>query len=269
MNNDFCWLHLTDLHHGMREQHWLWPGVREIFFEDLKRLHEKSGPWDLVLFTGDLTQKGSAEEFRKLDEFFERLWKFFDSLGFNPRLLAVPGNHDLLRPSQKDPAVKLISQWQQQQDIQTEFWENAKSPYRRVVAKAFAKYTAWQERQVFIPKNLTRGILPGDFSVTIEKAGAKLGVVGLNTSFLQLSGGDYEKKLALHARQFHAACGGDGPDWARQHQACLFLTHHPPAWLDSDSRRHLQAEITAHGRFAVHLCGHMHEAAFRDIAEGG
>ncbi len=124
------------------------------------------------------------------------------------------------------------------------------------------------------PLSSAPGLVPSSscislFSVTIEKAGAKLGVVGLNTSFLQLSGGDYEKKLALHARQFHAACGGDGPDWAKQHQACLFLTHHPPAWLDTDSRRYLQGEITAHGRFAVHLCGHMHEAAFRDIAEGG
>ncbi|MDE5072662.1 MAG: hypothetical protein O4861_10940 [Trichodesmium sp. St16_bin4-tuft] len=40
--------------------------VKEIFFEHLNRLHEKSEPWDLVLFTGNLTQEGSAEEFEKL-----------------------------------------------------------------------------------------------------------------------------------------------------------------------------------------------------------
>ena len=33
----------------------------DIFFEDLKHLHDKCGPWDLVLFSGDLTQRGSEE----------------------------------------------------------------------------------------------------------------------------------------------------------------------------------------------------------------
>jgi len=65
------WLHLTDLHRGMKEQRWLWPGVRGIFFDDLKKLHEKCGPWDLVLFTGDLTQRGSAEEFQKVNPEFD------------------------------------------------------------------------------------------------------------------------------------------------------------------------------------------------------
>ena len=47
----FTWLHLTDLHYGMKEQHWLWPGVRELFFEDIDeslsgwnaRCHRASG----------------------------------------------------------------------------------------------------------------------------------------------------------------------------------------------------------------------------------
>jgi hypothetical protein len=36
----FSWLHLTDLHQGMKAQDWLWPGVKEIFFQDLERLHD-------------------------------------------------------------------------------------------------------------------------------------------------------------------------------------------------------------------------------------
>ena len=67
----FNWLHLTDLHRGMKEQRWLLPEVREIFFEDLKRLHDKCGPWDLVLFTGDLTQQGSEEEFQDLNKLLD------------------------------------------------------------------------------------------------------------------------------------------------------------------------------------------------------
>ncbi len=49
----FSWLHLTDFHQGMDEQSWLWQGVKQRFFEDLEKLHDKSGPYDLVLFTGE------------------------------------------------------------------------------------------------------------------------------------------------------------------------------------------------------------------------
>ncbi|MEG4022516.1 metallophosphoesterase [Microcoleus sp. S13C4] len=268
-NNSFSWLHLTDFHQGMRDQDWLWPGVKEIFFEDLKKLHDESGPWDLVLFTGDLTQRGSAEEFEKVDRLLAQLWDYFAQLGSSPKLLAVPGNHDLVRPNTKDPAVRLLQRWLEEPDVQEEFWHNAQSPYRQVVTKAFENYMVWWERQPFKPENLKAGVLAGDFSATIEKNGAKLGILGLNTSFLQLTGENYEGKLTIHPRQFHQACDGDGPAWARQHHACLLLTHHPPSWLIPDAQAHLNAEITARGRFAVHLCGHLHEANSTEIVQGG
>jgi predicted MPP superfamily phosphohydrolase len=268
-NNSFSWLHLTDFHQGMRDMDWLWPGVKEIFFEDLNRLHDKSGPWDLVLFTGDLTQRGSAEEFQKIEQLLAQLWNYFAQLGSSPKLLAVPGNHDLVRPNTKDPAVRLLQRWLEEPDVQEEFWHNAESPYCQVVTKAFENYMTWWERQPFKPEHLKAGILPGDFSATIEKNGAKLGILGLNTSFLQLTGENYEGKLAIHPRQFHQVCDGDGPTWARQHHACLLLTHHPPSWLTSDAQAHLNGEITARGRFAVHLCGHLHEANSTEIVQGG
>jgi Calcineurin-like phosphoesterase len=265
----FNWLHLTDLHRGMKGQDSLWPGVKQIFFQDLKRLHDKCGPWDLVLFTGDLTQTGSAQEFQKLDELMNDLWEHFHTLGSSPKLLAIPGNHDLVRPNPKEPTVRLLQQWQTHPDIQEEFWEDAESPYRQVVMSAFKNYIDWWERQPNKVENLNQGILPGDFSATFEKDGAKLGIVGLNTSFLQLTGGNYERKLALDPRQFHQVCNSDGPAWTKQHHACLFLTHHPPGWLNADAERDLKAEITAHQHFAVHLCGHLHETFSGESIEGG
>ncbi len=271
LKTTFSWLHLTDLHQGTQAHDWLWPGVKEQFFKDLQRLYDKCGPWDLVLFTGDLTQCGSADEFRKLDTLLEQLWDFLYKLDPSsiPLLLTVPGNHDLVRSDKKDPAVKILKQWHNDRDIQNEFWENADSFYREAVAKAFANYSAWQEQRFSNIPGYHAGILPGDFSVSIEKNGAKLGIAGLNTAFLQLTDSDYEGKLALHARQLHEACGGNGIEWAKQHHACLLLTHHPSAWLDSESQQHLHGEITAHSLFAVHLCGHMHKAASWNVAEGG
>jgi len=47
----FNWLHLTDLHLGMKEQDTLLPNIQQQFLTDIGRLQEKCGPWDVVLFT--------------------------------------------------------------------------------------------------------------------------------------------------------------------------------------------------------------------------
>src|SRR5712692_4722775 len=92
------WLHLTDLHRGMSAQSYLWPNIEKNFFDDLKTLHKLCGPWDLILFSGDLVQKGTPQEFRKLDSTLKRLYERLNELGSDPFLFAVPGNHDLKRP---------------------------------------------------------------------------------------------------------------------------------------------------------------------------
>ena len=53
----FRWLHLTDFHQT-QHLHYLWPTVREQVYEDLKRVYDKTGSCDLVLFTGDLIFEG-------------------------------------------------------------------------------------------------------------------------------------------------------------------------------------------------------------------
>lgn len=95
----FRFLHLTDLHLGMVDQAHLWPNVEEQFLADLERLSQRVGPWNLVLFTGDLTQRGSKAKFDEVEKQFQKLWARFKEWGFTPELLVVPGNHDLLRPA--------------------------------------------------------------------------------------------------------------------------------------------------------------------------
>ncbi len=266
----FTWLHLTDLHAGMKNQDWLWPDIKEKFFEDLKKLIEKSGPADLVLFTGDLTQKGSAEEFEQVDSILNELWKVLQESGSEPVFLAVPGNHDLLRPAdEEDPLLILLTQWNNQPKVREKFWDDPNSVYRQIVNRSFENYRNWWKRLTIKPDNINDGMLPGDFSATFRKENAKLGIVGLNTAFLQLNSSDYKEKLAIHARQFHKACGGSGPDWIKQHHACLFMTHHPVSWLNREAQQQVNEHIMAYGRFAVHLCGHMHETVYRNTEEAG
>lgn len=266
----FSWLHLTDLHQGMDAQAWLWPGVKDIFLEDLARLSERCGPWDLVLFTGDITQHGAADEFDRFTATLEPIWRHIESLGPSPALLVVPGNHDLARPDPLAPEALILQRWAEFPGVQDDFWADPESPYRRLVDRIFANYSAWLARSPFPrPSKTHGGILPGDFSSTITKDGVSLGVVGLNSTWLQIGGGDYEGKLVIDVRQFHGACGGDGPAWVKEHEVNLLLTHHPVSWLSGQARDHFHGEIFTPGRFAAHVCGHLHEHAQTVVAIGG
>ncbi|XXY51993.1 metallophosphoesterase [Sorangium sp. So ce269] len=264
----FNWLHLSDLHYGMSDQLSHWPNVREILYRDLATIHEHSGPWHLLLFTGDLTQQGSRGEFGRLDALLDDLLNHLRKLGSEPVLLAVPGNHDLVRPRSIAPAVKALKRWAEEDDIRADFWRGEDSDYRKVVAEAFAPFAEfWRRRSERLPVAVTHGILPGDFSTTIEREGVRLGVVGLNSSFLQLTGESYEKKLDLDIHQIHAACGGDTTKWLEDKSEVLLLTHHPVGWLHDERR--FTRDIAPPGRFTAHLFGHMHEHQSELSSRGG
>lgn len=270
-------LHISDLHQGMEPLGWLWPNVREQLFLDLELLHKRSGPWDVVLFTGDLTQRGSAAEFESLEQTLDALFAHLTALGSHPVLLTVPGNHDLVRPK-KSATLRAAQTWESDEKLRQSFWKghhgNGRPKLVELVRTAFTPYQEWTARArargtTAKLMNFRTGLLPGDFSTTLEKDGLRLGILGLNSAFLQLTGNDYAGHLDVDVRQFHAACGGDGAAWAAQHDACVVLTHHPLSWLSPRSRKSFLGEITIPGRFAAHLFGHMHEHALESLGQGG
>ena len=269
----FSWLHLTDFHFGLDGQKILWPNLRQPFFDDLATLHVKTGPWDAVFFTGDLVQQGKPEEFKEMQkEVLNRLWEKLAELGSgNAILLAVPGNHDLCRPDPKvdNASVDKLLERDGFNDIATKFWGNPQGGYRNVINGAFSAYTEWWDTAPHRPKDLTAGELPGDFASTLECGGQRIGIVGLNTAFLQLQGGDYKEKLVWNTQQLHKVCGGAVDDWLQSHSLCLLLTHQGPDWLTPEARKHGESEISPAGRFALHLFGHMHETGIQYIRTGG
>lgn len=267
----FSWLHLTDFHYGLDGQNSLWPNLRQPFLDDLAKLHELSGPWQAVLFTGDLVQQGKSEEFREMQrEVLERLREQLTALGSGEAvLLAVPGNHDLYRPDPKEDnaAIDALLNKDGFSLISKKFWDNPAGAYRRVVNNAFAAYCEWW--QGARPADLTTGLIPGDFACTLKCGERRIGIVGLNTAFLQLQGGDYQRKLVWDARQLQAVCDGAVDDWQKRHDLCLLLTHQGPDWLTDEARKHGASEIASAGRFALHLFGHNHEAAIQITSSGG
>ena len=275
----FNWLHLTDLHFGLRGQPSLWPNVREVFWSDLEKLHDKSGPWDAVLFTGDLVQSGSEAEFTALeDKVLGPLWAHLTKMGTKePVLLAVPGNHDLVRPDPKKPkaALRLMLQKNGFAEIADEFWSEPNCEYREIITASFANYQTWAQKNVRnTGLKITQGILPGDFAATLDVqtddgTPLKIGIAGINTTFLQLANGDFTKRLVLDSKQLHRACGEDLPAWTKAHDACILMTHQGPDWLDEASVAEAYTELNPAGRFAVHLFGHMHANTLRSTATGG
>jgi 3',5'-cyclic AMP phosphodiesterase CpdA len=106
MAESINWLHLTDLHLGLDDQGWLWPQVKHEFFRDIAQLAGDIGGWDLVFFTGDLTQRGSKAEFDCLSRELEELWVVLAKSGSTPRLCLILGNHDLDRPPSDSAIAK-------------------------------------------------------------------------------------------------------------------------------------------------------------------
>ena len=147
MPDEFNWIQVADLHFGQTNQPQVWPNVREAFLEDLRKLHERCGPWHLVIFTGDLASTGETDEFKKVEE--EVLRRIFDelkSLGSgDAKLVAVPGNHDLQRPNVDRPSAALRQLLRDGgfQEIAEEFWAEGNGEYAQIVTAAFENYRKW------------------------------------------------------------------------------------------------------------------------------
>jgi len=264
-------LHLTDLHMGVGNLNDYWPTVEYEFYRDLEFLVNKHGAIDIVVFTGDITNRGTKLEFDDFNQWLKKLWQKFKTMnGSEPYLFTVPGNHDLKRPG-LDMAKTFIESWGQNEGNPA-FWEDPEDLNRIMCNSMFRQYTDWH-KALNIGKapsnNIVEGGIPGDFSTTIELHGHKIGIVGLNTSFLHLKDEEVEGRLSLTMQQWNKACGGNPPEWAAKHDLNLLITHHPPSWLEPDSQKRLKDEICIHERIDLHLFGHLHENRFLPIYSHG
>lgn len=273
MTKSLSWLHFSDLHWGMGGFRDRIDNVHEALVEDIEKLRGKcGGGWDVVFFTGDLAAKGEANEYGEIGEWLARLRK---AIGGHPVFLCVPGNHDLVRPPADDPGLRLLT-YNQETALQQVLAKNDKSVEHAVVHGAFANYSSFRH-QIFqtwnstnsLVNNLETGLLPGDFCATLQKQDQRIGVIGLNSGFLQLQSGDYQSKLHVHPKQFTELLGSNHNAWFKKHPISLLLTHHGPEWLEKNAQRDFFGEMNRPGRFALHLCGHQHETLMEEWTGGG
>ncbi|MFO0757010.1 MAG: effector-associated domain EAD1-containing protein [Byssovorax sp.] len=255
------WLHLADLHQTLTRPGWAAPQPRRRLFDDLATLHRRCGPWDLVVVAGDLTAHGTPDELEEAGLRFDMLLDHLRDLGSSPTLLVVPGNHDFVRTQGSPSAYRALSRWHDEPEIRHEFWNDPESPTRRLVDRALEPFEHWWKGRAASIPGLRHGLLPGDFTVTIQKDDVRLGVAGLCSTFLQVTGDDYQGHLSLSPHQLSIAAGGDVPAWVANHDMALLVTHHPPSWLAPEDRRAYETVINPAGRFCAHLSAHLHESS--------
>jgi hypothetical protein len=165
-----------------------------------------------------------------------------------------------------------LRHWHSDPELPQNFWNNEKDPCRKVIEEAFKQFSEWYLGwQVDHPhdcyKSLSKGLLPGDFAMTVEKDDIRLGLVGLNSAFLQLQ--NYDDKLDLDLLQLNKVCNGDPDKWCNKHHCAILLTHHPSDWLREEREKEFYKEIAQPERFLIHLYGHMHGNAMEYIRAGG
>jgi len=267
----FTWLHLTDLHVGEKVAAPRWNNaIEQVVLRDIERVTQRTGPIHAILFTGDLTQRGDAEEFAAFDLILRRIRAALPQ-DVDPVFVAVPGNHDLTRPDEGAAVIRALHDWTADPSLRRQFWTDPASDYRVVVGRAFSNWSSWADRAIDWDRlsNVQRdAVLPGDFLATIEAEEHRIGLLGLNTAALQLEGGPFEGRLCINGVQVSALVDRLG-DWCEAHDAAFLLTHHDPSWLDEDGSEALRGEIAVPGRFVAHLCGHRHAQARTLVVEGG
>ena len=268
---EFRWLHISDLHVGMADQEWLWPTLKHSFYEDMREMLDTVGPWDLVLFSGDLTQRGASEEFDRLDTILIELWEKFRSWGFEPKLIVLPGNHDILRAPSLSPELRLLRRWWAEHEIHRDFFNSATSPYRRAIESLFNQYGSWRSRRTSNIEilNGTSGILPGDQSHVVTCGSQQIGIVGLNSTWLQIDDSDYFEKLHVDTKQLLQLTQGDPHTWCQRNAFNVILTHHPLDWLHENSQSYWRSQINPPSRFDLHLFGHMHQPTATTLSTAG
>ncbi|MEI9941684.1 MAG: metallophosphoesterase [Pseudomonadota bacterium] len=218
------WLHLSD---PQINQHlaFNWPALKreldEVGFD---------GELDLVVLSGDITRQGAAEQFAAARGWLNDL----DQAQGAPRLLLpVPGNHDLVDPSGGKDRGGLRTFLDDEP-----FWFEADHPARRDLRDRFSSFLQWQQ-WVFESRSVpgfTRGILPGDFSVSLELPIGRVGVVGINNVFGVNPTRRRLKLQAFSPRQFDAVCGEDMAAWRARHDLTLLIGHYPPRALAKNVR---------------------------------
>ncbi|HEY5942075.1 MAG TPA: metallophosphoesterase [Solirubrobacterales bacterium] len=241
-------LHISDLHasrDGEADRRMLVEGM----LQDVESFSAEK-PVDLAIFSGDLADKGTADEYALalgllIEPLVDRLRIDHD------RLIAIPGNHDVDREMIRANVERGLAQGLgNREEVEALLSDD------RDVEDALERLSGWQ---AFVEDAALDG---GDHDVVevgalaigrkLEIEGRSVGLALINSSW-RCSGAEDRGRLLVGMPQAEAALRAVSDCDVR-----LAVVHHPLDWLASFEADQLQREFEAQG--AVVLSGHEHSA---------
>ena len=268
-------LHISDLHERVALEHH--PDERKAKVRDGRarryrvlggNFHEilseaaKEHPFDLVCFTGDVADRGLAEEYAAATA---RIDDILQAIGVGrDRLFVVPGNHDVNRQVQADAWGKVRELGRRRPEDLGPWLAGADTPFgaegtwREAVLERGSAFQSWVTEELGRPA-LSPGSSPHGrlgWRVRCEDLPFPVHIIGLDSAWLSGDDNDQGKLLLTDEQLSVLANGTDGKPLPGLR---LALVHHPLSHLAHEQRCwRLLAD-----RVDLLLHGHQHEPLAR------
>ena len=214
------WLHLSDFHVGKDDY-----GQRRLFKYLLDHVRERvesgAGP-DVVFITGDIADKGQADQYDDFfDSFFVPLWGLL-SPECQERIFIVPGNHDVDQAQARAvDTYDILLRIREFLDPTDQGQFERSTIFPRLQAYADYDFTNSGDHWLFSSE--------GALIRSLEIRGHKIGILSLNTAWLSCSDED-RHQLSLGKGILEV-----GLETLQDCELKIVLGHHPIDWfLDAE-----------------------------------
>lgn len=247
MGNKIRILHLSDLHipENVKEDN-EFKSVKQRLMADISSQKKKFGDINIIVFTGDIVNKGHSELFET-----EELKKFFEDIirqagADKENVLLVPGNHDASRPDASDIVDKYIT------SVRTEQKITEKPEEVRFLCGRFERFTKFHT-QIIGDESIKNSY--GVRDIVIQDQVYRF--ILLNSSIGTRDSDDYGN-LFITKVQLDEIVNSFNDQVAPQ--LTFVLMHHPMEWLCYDERNLLNEYIADDTKFKadIVLNGHIH-----------
>jgi hypothetical protein len=218
--------------------------VLEALRANLGALPKQDQSIDLIVCCGASSERDDQTGQTTLLTELTAMLSEFDADGKAPKIVCVPGDGDLIRTSQTLSLV-LHKLWD---DIADRFWSQRAEDELLHVFEAFESWSTWTRMvEAHETMNGQAGLLPGDWSTTLQRGTRSIGLLAANTCFRRLHPDAAGDGGVLARTQLDLACGGDASTWVAAHDVVLLLTFDPWVAFDVPSRDMVRNLLTEAG----------------------
>jgi ppGpp synthetase/RelA/SpoT-type nucleotidyltranferase/predicted MPP superfamily phosphohydrolase len=236
-------LHLSDIHFGISDSTNEQPRIAVALDRAFK--DDAIAP-DIVVFSGDLAQRGLPNEFAKGQAWLAKLVE-----SWSAKLFIVPGNHDVHRTETKHKLFRAVAESDQ-------IYNEWKSTPHWTHLRSFFEWHDAARAKLPIPYNWNDQY---GFHFRGEIAGVTVNVIGLNSAMLSCADDDREN-LVIDTRYLNDALARvGGPE-----ELVIAVAHHPTDFLKPWNREQVVQLFGQETGVNLFLHGDTHQQLATSVA---